>query len=173
MSNGFGRGRFGGRSHLGDALSGLLDGELSPAQQQTARAHLATCPGCAEELAAVGQARSWVRGLPQVDPPFGFYERMLLDRPAARPAARPVTRPVTRTGGVPFGARPGLRRRAGLAALGAAAVAVTVLGAGSPAAPPANPPMPQLVEARTTSASVGADLLTKLAPMGVPVSFGR
>lgn len=160
MSNGFGHGRFAGQSHLGDALSALLDGELSGAQQETARAHLAGCPACTEELAAVGQARSWVRGLPQVDPPFGFYERMLLDR--SRPG-----------GTTAFGARPGLRRRAGLAALGAAAAAVTVLGVGSPSARPVNPAMPQLIEAHAASASVGADLLTKLAPVGVPVSFGR
>lgn len=159
MSTLFGRGRFGGQTHLGDALSALLDGELSMAQQETARAHLARCPECTEELSAVGQARSWVRGLPQVDPPFGFYERILGDRPLP--------------GITPFGARPGLRRRAGVAAFGAAAAAVTVLGVGSPAARPVNPSMPRLVEAHATSASVGADLLSKLAPVGVPVSFGR
>ena len=159
MSNLFGHGRFGGQTHLGDALSALLDGELSPAQQETARAHLATCPECTDELAAVGQARSWVRGLPQVDPPFGFYERILLDRPLPGAAA--------------FGARSSLRRRAGVAAFGAAAAAVTLLGVGSPAARPVNPAMPRLVEAHATSASVGADLLSKLAPVGVPVSFGR
>ena len=157
MSTLFGHGRFGGQTHLGDTLSALLDGELSMAQQETAQAHLAACPECTAELAAVGQARSWVRGLPQVDPPFGFYERILLDRPVPRPA---------------FGASPGLRRRAGLAALGAAAAAVTVLGVGSPATRPVNPAMPRLVEAHATSASVGADLLSKLAPVGVPVSFG-
>lgn len=162
MRKPFGRARFGGQSHLGDALSALLDGELSLAEQRTASAHLAACPACAEELRSVGQARSWIRGLPQVDPPFGFYERVLLDRPLAPPVY--VT---------PFGARPGLRRRVGLAALGAAAAAVTVLGVGSPAARPVNPSMPQLVEAHATSASVGADLLSKLAPVGVPVSFGR
>ena len=159
MSSLFGRGHFGGQTHLGDSLSALLDGELSSEQQERARAHLAACPECAEELAAVGQARSWVRGLPQVDPPFGFYERLLLDRAVARPGS--------------FGVSPGLRRRAGLAAFGAAAAAVTVLGVGSPAARPVNPAMPKLVEAHATSASVGADLLSKLAPMGVPVSFGR
>ncbi|HVL05661.1 MAG TPA: anti-sigma factor [Acidimicrobiales bacterium] len=158
MSTSFGRGRFAGRSHLGDALSALLDGELSPGQQETARAHLVGCQECTDELSAVGQARSWLRGLPQVDPPFGFYERILLDRPVVA---------------APLGVRPGLRRRAGIAALAAAAAAVTVLGVGSPAAQPVNPSMPQLVEAHATSASVGADLLSKLAPAGVPVSFSR
>lgn len=138
--------------HLGDALSALLDGELDRAQEEAARAHLLRCPDCTEELVAVRDARSWLRALPPVDPPFGFYERMLRD-------------------GVD--ARPGLRRRAGLAALGAAAAAVTVLGVGSPSPRPVNPGVTQLVEAHATGASVGADLLSKLAPLGVPVSLGR
>ena len=150
---------FGAGPHLGDALSALLDGELPIAQADQARAHLAACPTCAHELSAVTQARAWVRALPPVEPPLGFYERMLVDR------REPVT--------APFGARSTLRRRAGLAALGAAAAAVTVLGVGSPAAQPVSPAVPRLVEAHATSASVGADLLSKLAPVGVPVSFGR
>jgi anti-sigma factor RsiW len=144
-------------SHLGDMLSALLDGELPVAQADQARAHVAACPSCAYELAAVTQARAWVRALPPVEPPFGFYERMLLDRHQPAAAA--------------FGARHNLRRRAGLAALGAAAAAVTVLGVGSPAAQPVSPAVPRLVEAHAASASVGADLLSKLAPMGVPFSF--
>jgi anti-sigma factor RsiW len=145
--------------HLGDALSALLDGELPVGQADQARAHLAACPTCTQELSAVTQARAWVRSLPPVEPPFGFYERLLLDRRDPVMAA--------------FGARSNLRRRAGLAALGAAAAAVIVLGVGSPAAQPVRPAVPRLVEAHATSASVGADLLSKLAPVGVPVSFGR
>jgi len=152
-------GGFAGGGHLGDVLSALLDGELPAPQAEGARAHLAACPDCTQELAAVSQARSWVRALPLVDPPFGFYERMLLDH---QPALRSAT-----------GDRATLRRRAGLAALGAAAAAVTVLGVGSPSPRPVSPSMPRLVEAHATSASVGADLLSKLAPVGVPVSFGR
>jgi anti-sigma factor RsiW len=147
---------FGVGPHLGDALSALLDGELAVAAADQAQAHLAACPVCADEFVAVSQARTWVRALPPVEPPFGFYERMLLDR--RQPA---------------FASRTTLRRRAGLAALGAAAAAVTVLGVGSPAAQPVSPAVPRLVEAHAASASVGGDLLSKLAPMGVPVSFGR
>lgn len=153
MSSGFGR-----QGHLGDVLSALLDGELPRPHEEAARAHLAACPACADELAAVEQARAWLRGLPAVDPPFGFYERILLDGPE-RVAA--------------FTVRPSLRRRAGMSALGAAAAAVTVLGVGSPSPRPVSPAVPRLVEAHATSASVGADLLSKLAPVGVPVSFGR
>jgi anti-sigma factor RsiW len=151
---------FGRPAHLGDALSALLDGELPAAQEPGALQHLAGCPTCTEELAAVRQARTWVRALPPVEPPFGFYERMLLD-----------SRPPVVTGFA--GTRPALRRKAGLAALGAAAAAVTVLGVGSPSPRPVNPAVPRLVEAHAAGASVGADLLSKLAPVGVPISLGR
>ena len=159
MSRRFGTGPFGADDHLGDALSALLDGELPPTQEAAARAHITGCPECAQELLAVTQARSWVRALPLVEPPFGLYERMLLERPPRV--------------GVTFDARAALRRRAGIAAFGAAAAAVTVLGVASPSQPPVSPAVPRLVEAHATSASVGADLLSKLAPVGVPVSFGR
>ena len=160
MSRKFGTGGFGASDgHLGDALSALLDGELPPTQETAARAHIAGCPSCTHELLAVTQARSWVRALPPVDPPFGLYERMLLERPQRISAA--------------FDTRPSIRRRAGVAAFGAAAAAVTVLGVDSPSQPPVSPAVPRMVEAHATSASVGADLLSKLAPVGVPVSFGR
>ncbi len=151
--------------HLGDALSGLLDGELPAPHEDAALAHLSGCPSCAEELLLVRRARAWVRALPPVEPPSGFYERVLVDRPF-QPS--------------PFGRRPppvptraNLRRRAGLVAIGAAAAAVTVLGVATPRQGPVAPAVPRLVEAHATSASVGADVLGKLAPMGVPVSFGR
>ena len=161
MSREFGTGGFGAADgHLGDALSALLDGELPVTQETAARAHIAGCPACAHELLAVTQARSWVRALPPVDPPFGLYERMLLERRQPMAAAF-------------VGTRASMRRRAGVAAFGAAAAAVTVLGVASPSQPPVSPAVPRMVEAHATSASVGADLLSKLAPVGVPVSFGR
>ena len=155
----FGSGRW-PDGHLGDHLSALLDGELGRRQEEAARAHLAQCPECTGEFGAVRDARTWVRGLPEVDPPLGFYDRILLDPMGSVVAFQP--RP-----------DPAFRRRAGMAALGAAAAAVTVLGIGSPSPRPVNPAVPRLVEAHATSASVGADLLSKLAPVGVPVSFGR
>jgi anti-sigma factor RsiW len=183
--SGFGIGNSGlgpSGGHLGDALSALLDGELLPAQEQGARAHLAVCPDCTRELSAVGQARTWVRALPPVEPPFGFYERMLLDHHPARPAALGARATTFGTTNAAFGAvrplahpRPAstLRRRAGAAAFGAAAVAVTVLNVGSPSQRPANPASPRLVEAHATSAPVGADLLSKLTPVGVPVAYRK
>ena len=160
-----GFGAWGPSDHLGDALSGLVDGELGPGQEEAALAHLAGCPSCADELSGVRQTRAWVRALPPVDAPLGFYEGMLHDRRfGASRSGRQQPLPVA-------GAQ--LRRRAGLVAVGAAAAAITVLGVGSPSQTPVSPAVPRLVEAHASSASVGADLLGKLAPMGVPVSFGR
>lgn len=160
MNAGFGSGAFGGSTgHLGDSLSALLDGELPPPDLNAARAHLLACTDCAAELRAVSQARSWVRALPPVEPPFGFYERLLLDRDGVVVAMAP--------------AGSSLRRRVGLAALGAAAAAATVLGVGSPQQSPAVPSVPHLVVAHATSASVGVDLVSKLTPVGMPGSSGH
>jgi anti-sigma factor RsiW len=158
---------FGG-GHLGDALSGLLDGELPALQREAAQAHLLGCPACADELRSVGQARDWVRALPPVEPPFGFYERML-----AGGGPITVATPVLLSPPVPLRATPSLRRRAALAAFGAAAVAVTVLSVGSPQQSPVVPSVPHLVAAHATSASVNADLVSKMAPMAVPGSLRR
>jgi anti-sigma factor RsiW len=57
--------------HLGDELSGLLDGELSADEAAAAHAHLAGCALCTAELAAFDRTRSLVRALPSVDPPSG------------------------------------------------------------------------------------------------------
>ena len=156
MSPPFGEAAFAaGSGHLGDVLSALLDGELAGPYEDAARAHVAACAACAAELAAVGQARAWVRALPPVPVPFGFYERVLLD--GRRP---PVLSGAT------------VRRRVGVAAVGVAAAAVTVLGVGGPSRTPAAP-TGQFVVAHAAPASVHTDLLSKLTPVGVPVSFGR
>ena len=43
-------------SHLGDVISALLDGELAPAAQAAAEAHLASCMACAAEYQATAFA---------------------------------------------------------------------------------------------------------------------
>ena len=145
-----------GQGHLGDMLSALLDHELSVEQEFAAREHLAACGACASELERVRLARSWVRGLPAVEPPFGFLERIVFG-----PEPRYV-------------ARPSVRRRIGVAALAtSAAAAVALIGITPPRDTPVSPSVARFVEAHATGASVDNDPLSRLAPLGVPVSFGR
>ena len=149
--------------HLGDLLSGLIDGELDPAQTAAAQAHVARCRSCAAELDDVTTVRSLVRGLPSLDPPFGFYERILLDdrRPGAGRSAR---------SGAGAGWSP---RRVAAAAFGSAAAAVVLIGLAAPQDTPERPPVNSLVEAHATGASFESDPLSRLAPIGVPVTFRR
>ena len=146
--------------HLDDVLSGLLDGELPAADEAAARAHLAGCDDCAAELDAVADIRLTVRALPPVEPPFGFFERMLLpDRPLrSGHAGRPFWRD--------------RRRAVGAAAVAGAAASVLFLGVSPTPQQPVSPSVATLIEAHATSASVSGDVLSTLTPAGVPVSFG-
>ncbi len=138
--------------HLDDLLSGLLDGELSKAEESAALAHLAGCQHCQTELDAVRAVRSTLRALPPVEPPFGFYQRLLVP---AHPRWRE-------------------RRRAVVAALAGSAAASVLFLVASPAPQrPVSPSVATLIEAHATSASVTGDVLSTLTPAGVPVSFGR
>jgi len=138
-----------GGDHPGEALSALLDGELSPQQEADVQSHLVGCASCRHEMETVGLARLWIRALPPVEPPFGLYERML----------------------VPY--RPGRRRMAMAFAGAAAAVAAVVLSMAPARQAPVDPAVATLIEAHATSASVDGDPLTNLAPAGVPVSIDR
>lgn len=75
-----------GGADRGELLSALLDGELTPAEEAEVRAWLDTDPDARADLEALAAVRSAVRALPAVDPPFGFYERML--REGAGPTGR-------------------------------------------------------------------------------------
>lgn len=131
--------------HAADALSALLDAQLAAADEQRVRAHLARCPACAAELRAVEQARSWLRALPAVDPPFGFYERLLGTR---------------------------RRRRWGVASLaGAAALSVAFVGVLPAREAPVDPAVATLIRTHAVTASVDGDPVSQLATAGVPVSF--
>lgn len=145
--------------HLGDLLSGVLDRELSPAEEASAQLHLSSCGFCRAELEEVRAARTWIQALPPVEPPSGFYERLLQEsRRRSSYASRP----------------PSVRRRVGFAALAAsAAAAMGLLGMAPPQEEPVSPSVARLVEAHATGASLEGDPVSRLAPLGVPVSFGR
>ncbi len=139
--------------HLGDLVSALLDGELPGPTADRTRDHLAGCPTCGEEMTRVGEARSWVRALPPVEPPAAYFERLAAARHQSELFAR--------------------RRRVGVAALaGSAAAGLAFLGIVAPQEPATNPPVAQLVESHATAVGAG-DLLSQLVSAGVPVSLRR
>jgi anti-sigma factor RsiW len=76
--------------HPGELLSAYLDDELTAQERAEVEAHLEFCAPCLGDLDEEREVRSAVRGLPAVDPPFGFYERILRDGPAdpAQPTKR-------------------------------------------------------------------------------------
>jgi anti-sigma factor RsiW len=123
----------------------MLDGELSSSEEDAVRAHVATCEQCQRELHLVDQGRALVRNLPPVDPPFGFYERML------RPRRRST--------------------KVGVAALVASAAAsLAVMGVASPREARVSPHVAQLVDAHTASASTSGDPISEITPAAAPVS---
>ena len=133
-------------AHPGDLLSALLDGELTPREEDGVRVHLSTCEPCQRELQLIGEGRTLVRDLPPVDPPFGFYERMV--RPRHRWA------------------------RAGVAALVAgAAASVGIMALAAPREATVSPHVAQLVNAHTASASTSGDPISEITPAAAPVSF--
>jgi anti-sigma factor RsiW len=69
--------------HLDDILSAYIDGELTAAEHVEVEAHLAACAECRADLEGEAEVRRLVRDLPAVDPPFGFYERILRQGPGA------------------------------------------------------------------------------------------
>jgi anti-sigma factor RsiW len=144
----------GGR-HLGDLLSALLDGELSRSAEAAAQAHLATCQTCRAELEDVRLAQSWVRRLPSAEPPLGYLERLAVEPPEeSRRRLAP--------------------RWVNVAALAAsAAAAVGLLGLAPPRDAPVSPRFDRMVEAHATGASLSSDPLSRLAPIGVPITFSR
>ena len=116
-----------------ELIDALLDGELDPTEEASVRAWLARDPEAPSTLEAHRRVRALLRDLPAVEPPFGFYERLLLAGDPA--AARPTTR---------------RRRRFGLVgAIGAvaavAAALVLVLGI-TPASDPVTPPVAAFAE---------------------------
>ena len=131
-------------NHLGDLVSALLDGELSPVERAEADAHLAGCAVCRAELARTASMRALVRALPPVEPPAGFLEGVVRSHRRRRPAA--------------------------LVAV-AAGIAAVVGMAMTPRSDDVAPPVGRFVEAHAT-ATPGGDPVGNLGPSSVlPVSF--
>jgi len=155
--------------HLGDVLSALLDGELGGDAAEAARAHLAGCPTCEAERVAVGQARTWLRALPPVEPPADFYLRLFATEAVESRPEGP--RPADDAMVVALHASPRSRWRSGVAAMVACAAAtVVVLGLVAPHDASTTPPVTRFIEAHATAGG-GGDPVSDLAPAVVPVVF--
>lgn len=70
-----------------ELLSAYLDGELTPDEEAEVRNLLADSPERQAELAHLGEARTWVRGLGPVEPPEGFLDQVIttVGRPVQKP----------------------------------------------------------------------------------------
>jgi hypothetical protein len=62
---------------VAELLSALLDGAVSAEERATAEAWLARSPAARAEYESLAQVKAALGGMGEVEPPFGFYERML------------------------------------------------------------------------------------------------
>jgi anti-sigma factor RsiW len=75
---------FGAFSHLGEAISAYLDGELKTPELGKVSGHLAGCDVCRDELDSMMEVRARLRSLPTLELPAGILD--------AEPKARPLHR---------------------------------------------------------------------------------
>jgi hypothetical protein len=134
-------------SHLGPALSALLDGELSPAEGAQAQAHLSDCTACRAELDRTRAVRAALRALPPVEPPAGFVTA-IADPAGAR----------RRRAGRTRASSPRLATASLVASLALSAFLVTVGAGGAPPAGPVAPLGAAVVGHGAAMAAMGADV---------------
>jgi anti-sigma factor RsiW len=136
-----------GHDHSSEELSAFLDDELAPAERAALLQRLSTCEECAAGLHAVARVRAAVRGLPPVEPPFGFFASIAPRRRWHRPVAAVLT--------------------------GAAAAVVALGLVAPPSGSPVVPSVARLAETHASTASVEGDVLSQFVPAGAVVSFDR
>ncbi|HUI10629.1 MAG TPA: zf-HC2 domain-containing protein [Bacteroidota bacterium] len=67
----------------------LLDGALSPAESAAARAHIASCPGCASRYSALRRLDGAIRALPLLTVSPGFTSTVMSALDPVMPVSRP------------------------------------------------------------------------------------
>lgn len=120
---------------LRELLSALLDGELTDHDAAEVRALLDRADDARAELEALTVVRAAVRDLPPVDPPFGFYERLLLRGGPGSEAEASAAAPRVRS------ARRSWARSRAIAAVAAAAAAIVLIVGITPATDSIVPPV--------------------------------
>src|SRR5690349_20764005 len=74
-------------------LTDALDGTLGGTKRLRFDAHRASCPACSAMFAEVEAGLHWLKELPEVEPPTGFVQRVMI---ATSGAAAPVKTEATK-----------------------------------------------------------------------------
>jgi hypothetical protein len=130
-------------AELLELLDGYVDDELTADERTAIDELLASSADARATLADIERVRSLVQGLPPVEPPFGFYERLTRrDHPPRRSA------------------RGGRRNRLGLAiaSVGAVAAAIVLVVAIAPVGDRLAPPVDELGERHAVLTSATHEL---------------
>lgn len=77
--------------HLGPALHALVERELSPDAEASARAHLASCSDCSAQHARLESTVRTLRGYGRAAAPAGFAARVLRRVRSAQRKANPLS----------------------------------------------------------------------------------
>jgi anti-sigma factor RsiW len=70
--------------HLGESISGYLDGELDGSERRRAEAHIAGCEVCRQDLEDMVMIRARLRSLPMLELPTDLTEARAKTRPIYR-----------------------------------------------------------------------------------------
>jgi anti-sigma factor RsiW len=150
----------GERDELGELLSALLDGELTPSERARVDAHLDAHPGARADLEALSATRALLRGLPWAEPPTG----------ALAAIADAVARSGVADVRYAHAANAKTARRAAAWIAAAAAAAAIATGLTLPSRQhPVTPAVGDL--ARTHGADTSDGAVPALASFAVPVDF--
>lgn len=147
--------------HLGAKVSALLDGQLDPAEEERAWAHVHACHFCRDAVEREGWVKTRLNGLGSADLPSHQLVGALLDPGSLNPSA-PSTRrrTLTAAGG------------GAAVAVGAAVVGVLALGAvpgSTPGAPSAASDSRAGSPSARTPATMGPVALTGVMDIANPV----
>ena len=160
-----------GRELVPEMLSAYLDDELDATMRGAVEARLAASPEWRAELAEVRAAREAVRGLPSLQAPDGFWDRVFTTVGAADDAsppdadaapAAPASLPARRSW-----------RRASWLAVAAAIVLGVVAVIAVPHRSSVTPNVTAVVAQHGAQGSDAGDPVTMLAPVGPLAGFRR
>jgi hypothetical protein len=147
--------------HLGDRVSALLDGQLAPAEEERAWAHVHACHQCRDQVEREGWVKTRLAGLSfdAACAPSSLKGSLLASMATSMSSGTPPGDVFLRSSG---DARP---RRASLVALGGGAAGAAVMGVLALGAAPADAPT---FDRRTPATSV-----TTPAPTGLNLQNRR